>query len=128
MTCDRIFNDATVVKLGEGASCEWPASETVQVRTPRRKFGLRDVTSVEEFRICGWRIIRLSNCSVSCDGRVYRSVQELAPTHPVIPQIVLAKDFSIAVGDSIFVREDTIYTQPREGAYCRTPQSAAKGH
>merc|ERR1719271_1667420 len=61
VTCDRIFNDATVVKLGEGASCEWPASETVQ--------------------------------------------------------IVLAKDFSIAVGDSIFVREDTIYTQPREGAY-----------
>jgi hypothetical protein len=31
VTCDRIFNDATVVKLGEGASCEWPASETVQI-------------------------------------------------------------------------------------------------
>merc|ERR1719271_1159192 len=31
VTCDRIFNDATVVKLGEGASCEWPGGVTVQM-------------------------------------------------------------------------------------------------
>ena len=29
--CDEVFNAATVLRLGTGAICEWPASEVVQI-------------------------------------------------------------------------------------------------
>ena len=64
VSCDRIFNEATVAKLGTcqlDNCCEWPTNEMVVISLPT--------------------------------------------------------DFTMTVGDSIYVKEDTIWTVPRNGEY-----------